>query len=167
MLKLYIIYGRNLNKERMHRLCQTANPIAVATLKDHQLVFQAREYGAGAIANVIPAEGQEVPVVIWELSEQDERHLDIDQGVGPGYCEKKSVDIEVNGETLQALIYVTDPGPYGVPTDRYLRPMVEGYKDFGLPIKALNDAISHAYENTVINGAASIAHGAERMIPAQ
>ena len=152
MLKLYIIYGRNLNKERMHRLCQTANPIAVATLKDHQLVFQAREYGAGAIANVLPAKGQEVPVVIWELSEEDEIRMDVDQGIGYGRCKKERVDIEVNGETLQALIYVTDPGPYGVPTDMYLRHMAEGYRDFGLPVKPLNDALSQAYENTVTNG---------------
>lgn len=149
MLKLYIIYGRNLNKERMHRLCQTANPIAVATLKDHQLVFQGRTHGAHA--NVIPANGQEVPVVIWELSEEEEIRMDVDQGIGYGRCKKERVDIEVNGEMLQALIYVTDPGPYGVPTDRYLRHMADGYRDFGLPIKILNDAISHAYENTVTN----------------
>lgn len=152
MLKLYIIYGRHLSKNHMRKYCQTANPIAVATLKDYQLVFQSREYGAGAIANVIPAMGQEVPVVIWELSEQDERHMDIDQGTGEGLRRKETVDIEVNGKTLQAQIYVMDPGPYGVPTDRYLQPMVEGYRDFGLPVKALNDAISHAYENTVTNG---------------
>ena len=156
MLKLYIIYGRHLSKAHMQSHCPTANPIAVATLKDHQLVFQGREYGPGAIANVIPAKGQDVPVVIWELSEQDELHMDIDQGACPGFRRKERVNIEVNGETLQALIYVTDPGPYGVPTDRYLRPMVEGYRDFDLPIKVLNDAISHAYENTVTNGAASL-----------
>lgn len=152
MTKLYIIYGRHLSKDHMHRYCPTANPMAVATLKDHQLVFQAREYGPGAIANVIPAKGQEVPVVVWEISEHEDRHLDIDQGIGEGRCTKECVDIEVNGKTLQALIYVMDPGPCGVPTDRYLRPMVEGYKDFDLPIKALNDAISTAYKNTVANG---------------
>lgn len=167
MLKLYIIYGRHLSKTHMQRCCPTANPIAVATLKDYQLVFQSREYGPGAIANVIPSKGQEVPVVIWELSEQDERHMDIDQGTGKGLLTKELVDIEVNGKTLQALIYVMDPGPYGVPTDRYLRAMVEGYRDFELPVKALNDAISHAYENTITNGAASIAHDAERIRSAQ
>ena len=156
MKKLYIIYGRHLSEEHMRRYCQTANPMAVATLKDYQLVFQAREHGAGAFANVIPAKGHEVPVVIWELSEQDERHLDIDQGTVEGLRRKERVDIEVNGKTLQALIYVMDPGPEGVPTDRYLRPMVEGYRDFDLPIKVLNDAITQAYENTVTNGSASL-----------
>lgn len=156
MKKLYVIYGRHLSKEHMRRWCPTANPIAVATLKDYQLVFQAREHGFNACANVIPAKGQEVPVVIWELSEQDERRMDINQGTGEGLRKKVCVDIEVNGKTLQALIYVMDPGPYGIPTDKYLRPIVEGYRDFDLPIKALNDAIANAYENTITNGAAAL-----------
>lgn len=150
MLKLYIIYGRNLSKERMHRCCPTAKPMAVATLKDHQLVFQDSAHGVNA--NVIPMKGQEVPVVIWELPEEDEHCMDVDQWVGYGSCTKEYMDIEVDGKMLQALIYVMDPGPHGVPTDRYLRPMVDGYNNFGLPIKALNDALSNAYENTVTNG---------------
>lgn len=156
MLKLYIIYGRHLSSSHMRKYCPTANPIAVASLKDHQLVFQHRLEGACAIANVIPAKGQEVPVVIWELSEKDERYMDRIKGIGDGLFRKEQVDIEVDGKTLQALIYVMDPGPVGVPTDRYLRPMAEGYSEFGLPIKALNDAITQAYENTVTNGSSSL-----------
>ena len=154
MLKLYIIYGRNLSKERMHRCCPTAKPMAVATLKDYQLVFQDSTHGVHA--NVIPMEGQEVPVVIWELPEEDERCMDVDQWVAYGSCTKEPMDIEVDGKTLQALIYVKDPGPYGIPTDRYLRHMADGYRDFDLPIKALNDAISNAYENTVTNEGAAL-----------
>lgn len=167
MKKLYVIYGRHLSKDHMRRWCPTANPIAVATLKDYQLVFQAREDGSGACANVIPAKGQEVPVVIWELSERDERHMDIDQGTGEGLREKVHVDIEVNGKTLQALIYVMDPGPYGVPTDRYLCPMVNGYREFDLPVKALNDAISQAIESTIINGVEPDTHGAAFLMTTQ
>ena len=152
MLKLYIIYGRNLSKERMYNLCQTANPMAVATLKDYQLVFQGRTHGAHA--NVIPAKGQEVPVVIWELSEEDEIRMDVDQGIGYGRCTKECVDIEVNGETLQAQIYIQTPGPYGTPSDRYLQNMVKGYREFNLPARVLNEALIHAYENTVTNGTA-------------
>ena len=167
MLKLYAIYGRHLSKDHMQRYCPTANPMAVATLKDYQLVFQSREDGPGAVANVVPAEGQEVPVVIWEISEQDERFLDIDQGIGPGLRTKERVCIEVNGKTLQALMYVMDPGPYGVPSDRYLRPMVEGYREFDLPVKALNDALIRAYKATVINGDSLYAHENSVLRPAQ
>ena len=155
MLKLFIIYGRNLSKERMNRCCPTANPIAVAALKDHQLVFQGHPHNARA--NVVPADGHEVPVVIWEISAEEERRLDAYKSISGG-CFKKSVEIEVNGETREALIYVMEPGPYGTPSDRYLRDMAEGYREFNLPALALNEAVADAYENSVMNGAVIYAH---------
>lgn len=149
--RLYIAYGSNLNKEQMQYRCPTAKPISVATLKDHQLVFQGRPYGAHA--NVIPAEGQEVPVAIWEISAQDERNLDIYEGVAGGYYTKETIEIDVNGEMQEALIYIMTPNPYGTPTDGYLNTIVEGYKDFNLPARILNEAVRHAYENTVLRPA--------------
>ena len=144
--KLYIAYGSNLNKKQMEYRCPTAEPIAVATLKDHQLVFQGRPYGAHA--NVIPAEGQEVPVAIWAITPKDEASLDIYEGVRGGYYTKEYIEIEVNGEMQEALIYIMTPNPYGKPADHYLQTIAEGYIDFNLPIKALNDAVIHAREHT-------------------
>ena len=146
MNKLYISYGSNLNTEQMSYRCPTAKPIAVATLKDHQLVFQGRPYGAHA--NVIPAEGKEVPVVIWEITAKDEKALDIYEGVKGGYYTKEYMDIEVNGEVKEALIYIMTPNPYGRPADHYLEIIVEGYKEFNLPAAILNEAVIHAKENT-------------------
>ena len=165
MENLYIIYGRNLSKERMHRCCPTAKPMAVATLHDHQLVFQDSAHGVHA--NVIPMKGQEVPVVIWEMPDEDARCMVVDQWVECDGFEKKHMDIEVDGKTLQAMICVKDPGNYGIPTDRYLQHMAEGYNDFGLPIGILNKAIIHAYENTVMNGAAANTHEASILGPAR
>lgn len=145
MSKLYIAYGSNLNKEQMQFRCPTANPIAVATLKDHELVFQGRPYGAHA--NVIPAKGKEVPVAIWEITAKDETNLDIYEGVRGGYYTKEYMDIKVNGEMKEALIYIMTPNPYGLPTDQYLQTIAEGYDDFDLPISILNDAAIQSYEN--------------------
>lgn len=147
--QLYIAYGSNLHKEQMAHRCPTAKPIAVATLKDHQLVFQGRPYGAHA--NVIPAKGQEVPVAIWEITSHDEANLDIYEGVRGGYYTKEYMEIEVNGEMNEALIYIMTPNPYGIPADHYLQTIAEGYKDFGLPIKVLNDAAIRA--NTALRPA--------------
>ena len=156
MQNLYVIYGRNLNRERMLQCCPTANPMAVATLHDYQLVFQDSTHGVRA--NIIPMKGQEVPVVIWELSEDDEVHLDVDEWLGYGGCTKEYVDVEVDGETLQAQVYILPPGPFGTPSDRYLQYMAEGYRDFDLPALALNEAVSRAYENEIINGAVISTH---------
>lgn len=144
--KLYIAYGSNLNTDQMSWRCPTAKPIAVATLKDHQLVFQGRPMGAHA--NVIPAEGKEVPVVVWEITDKDEKALDIYEGVKGGYYTKEYMDIEVNGKMVKALIYIMTPNPYGKPADHYLETIVEGYKEFNLPISVLNEAVIHAKANT-------------------
>lgn len=149
--QLYIAYGSNLNTEQMAYRCPTAEPIAVATLKDHRLVFQGRPYGAHA--NVIPAKGEEVPVAIWEISARDEANLDIYEGVRGGYYTKEYMEIEVNGETQEALIYIMRPSPYGRPTDEYLNTITDGYVDFDLPIKALNDALIYSHKNTVLRPA--------------
>lgn len=151
MKRLYAAYGSNLNKAQMAYRCPTAKPIAVAILKDHRLVFQGRIYGAHA--NVIPEKGQEVPVAIWEISAQDERSLDIYEGVRGGYYTKETMEIEVNGKPQEALIYIMTPNPYGVPTDGYLQTIVEGYKDFGLSARILNEAVIHAYENAALKPA--------------
>lgn len=149
--RLYIAYGSNLNKEQMTYRCPTAEPMGVATLKDHKLVFQGRPYGAHA--NVIPAKGEEVPVAIWEITAKDEANLDIYEGVRGGYYTKEYMEIEVNGEMREALIYIMTPNPYGIPTDEYLQTIAEGYIDFDLPISILNEAAIHAQENTVLRPA--------------
>lgn len=163
--RLYISYGTNTNKKQMLGNCPTAKPIAVATLHGYQLVFQGRPRSAHV--NVVPAKGQEVPVVIWEISAEDEQCLDIYEGARSGCYTKEYMEIEVCGEMRQALIYIMQTAPYGTPTDMYLQTIAKGYQDFGLPIRILNEAIIKAYENTVMNGAVSNTHDAAYLRPAR
>lgn len=149
--RLYIAYGSNLNKAQMFYRCPTAKPIAVTLLKDHQLVFQGRPFGAHA--NVIPAKGHEVPVAIWEITAEDEASLDIYEGVRGGYYTKEYMEVDVNGKKKEALIYIMTPNPYGTPTDGYLHTIVQGYRDFNFSARILNEAVIHAYENTALKPA--------------
>ena len=146
MKQLYIAYGSNLNTAQMKMRCPTAKPIAKSWLHDHRLVFQGYPYGAHA--NVIPEEGQEVPVVVWEISPRDEKALDRYEGVAGGYYTKEYMTVEVAGEMEEALIYIMTPHGYGIPTDMYLHTIAEGYRDFRLPIDYLNKAVTHAFENS-------------------
>lgn len=144
--KLYIAYGSNLDKSQMQWRCPTARPVAVSTLHNYRLVFQGNVYGAHA--NVIPEEGQEVPVAIWEIGPRDEAMLDRYEGVAGGYYTKEYMDIDVNGKTETALIYIMTPRGFGIPTDGYLRTISRGYRDFNLPATILNEAVRHAHEHT-------------------
>lgn len=144
--QLYVAYGSNLNCHQMAHRCPTAEPIAVGLLKDYQLVFQGSPYGAHA--NVIPKTGSEVPVAIWEISPKDEAMLDRYEGVAGGYYTKEYYPVEVDGEMKEALIYIMTPNPYGIPSDSYLATIAQGYKDFGLDIRVLNDAAIEAHVRT-------------------
>lgn len=143
MKKLYLAYGSNLNKEQMSWRCPQARPVAKTWLHDYRLVFQGNPHGAHA--NVIPWEGYEVPVVVWEIDAADERQLDVYEGVRGGYYTKEYMQVEVAGEAREALIYIMTEHGYGLPTDGYLETIAEGYDDFNLPIQVLNEAATNAY----------------------
>lgn len=146
MKRLYIAYGSNLHKEQMAFRCPDAKPVCTSTLHDYRLVFQGYPYGAHA--NVIPEKGQEVPVAIWEISAKDEAALDRYEGVSGGYYTKEYMKVEVNGEMKEALVYIMTPHDFGIPHDRYLEIIAQGYEDFNLDARVLNEAAIHANEHT-------------------
>ena len=142
-MKLYIAYGSNLNKEQMAYRCPTAKPIGKGLLHGYRLVFQGQPYGAHA--NIIPEDGQMVPIVVWEIGPRDEAMLDRYEGVAGGYYTKEYMEITVGGETKEALVYIMTPHDYGIPGDQYLEIIAKGYEDFDLPIRTLNEAVVHAH----------------------
>lgn len=146
MKKLYISYGSNLDKGQMRFRCPTAKAIAKSWLHDYRLVFQGHPYGAHA--NVIPAKGYEVPVAIWEITEADEWALDRYEGVSGGYYTKEIMEVEVDGEMREALIYIMTPNPYGIPTRGYLDTIARGYEDFNFPTFILREAMEHSASET-------------------
>ena len=141
---LYISYGSNLNIAQMKMRCPTAQPIAKTSLKDYRLVFQGMLQGAHA--HVIPAPGESVPVVIWEISRADEKALDRYEGVAGGYYTKEYLPIDIDGKATKALIYIMTPHDHGIPNDGYLATIVQGYADFGLDVKALNAGLRFSTE---------------------
>lgn len=144
--RLYIAYGSNLNMKQMARRCPGAKVVAKSWIHDHRLVFQGMAFGAHA--NIIPEEGYDVPVAIWEITARDEWELDRYEGVAGGYYTKETMEVEVAGKIKKALVYIMTPHFYGIPSDAYLKCIAEGYRDFNLDIRILNEAIQSAYKNT-------------------
>ena len=79
MTKLYFADGSNLNHEQMHIRCKDSRYIKSAFLEGYKLSFCAasRDYG---VANIVKKKGSKVPGGIWEISESDERELDVYEG---------------------------------------------------------------------------------------
>jgi gamma-glutamylcyclotransferase (GGCT)/AIG2-like uncharacterized protein YtfP len=144
---LYAAYAGDLCLSQMEHNCPTAQPIAKSWLHDYKLVFQGSPKSAHA--TVIPADGKAVPVVIWEISEQDEAALDKSNFVQTGYYTKERMTLEVAGEMQEAMIYIMRPSDYGMPSKAYLDLLTRGYLDFNFPTTVLEEALSDSYEGTV------------------
>jgi hypothetical protein len=142
--RLYIAYGSNLNLPQMAHRCPTARPVGTAELKNHELLFRgARRSG---VATVEPREGFGVPVLVWALKPRDERALDRYEGY-PTLYGKRMLDIEVNGKTVPAMIYVLAQGhDAGFPSEYYLDVIAQGYRSVGFDLGILNAAVNRTEE---------------------
>ena len=146
--KLYLAYGSNLSLTQMEYRCPDAHIVGISEIKDYRLVYKGS--GSGNYATVEPADGYIVPVLVWSISEQDERNLDRYEGYNEkGYCfytkEYMTVDIEdtVVGtiEGARAMIYIMDPKrDYGLPSIYYHHILVDGYRMFGFDLNILDEA---------------------------
>ena len=127
-----------MNQEFMAKICPGAEVKSKSWLRDYRLVFQGIRYSH---ASVIPEKGQNVPVLLWRITQQDEAALDSYNGVETGYHEKKYLPVEYNGEIVNALAYIMKPRNFGEPRDYYLEIIAQAYKDLNLPIVILNNAV--------------------------
>ena len=143
---LYAAYGSNLNIEQMKFRCPTAKPIAKSWLHDYRLVFKGRL--RDAYATVIPEEGQAVPLVIWEITARDEAALDLYEGVARGYYTKEYMEVEVDGDMKEVLIYIMNAQYFGNPSHRYLNTILKGYADFNLPVDTMDEALQYSYRSS-------------------
>lgn len=133
MKKYYLAYGSNLNKAQMAQRCPTATPVAALLLENWQLMFST-------YATIVRREGAAVPSVVWEIDEQCEDALDIYEGY-PELYRKEQLEVTVNGEMLTAMVYIKNYSKPIPPTQGYYERVFLGYKDFGLDVTYLRDAL--------------------------
>lgn len=144
---LYIAYGSNLNLPQMAFRCPTAEVAGVSELKNYELLFRGGR--RGAVATVEPKEGSSVPVLLWKIRQKDEEALDRYEGF-PHLYEKEMMDVELNGKTVSAMVYVMTPGhEFGIPSDYYADVIWQGYESSGFDTQVLEDAINKAYDLTL------------------
>ena len=140
--KKYIAYGSNMNLEQMERRCPGARVAGKGWLKDHRLFFAGRS--EAAVASIEPADGHAVPVVLWEITPEDEQALDGYEGY-PWFYGKQDLTVDVAGEPVSAMVYVMGPGfAYGAPSKPYLDCIREGYASAGFDTAVLDEAVEYS-----------------------
>lgn len=143
---LYFAYGSNLNIEQMKIRCPRAIPLGNFYLRDARLVFRG-------VADCIYMPGAVCPGALWSITNDCEVALDKYEGYKPeaaskGLYYKEIIEIcnddnEVSAELMTYRMNSTGIFP---PSQGYLDVIVQGYRDFRLPLKRLRRAVQRSYE---------------------
>jgi gamma-glutamylcyclotransferase len=92
----------------------------------------------GSFANVIPDPTAAVHGVLFEITEDDLAHLDLTEGVFIGNYERVPVTVwplsPTGAEAVVAYTLTSERrDPHRLPTQRYMRLLIEGAEEHGLP----------------------------------
>lgn len=150
--RYYIAYGSNLNIPQMRMRCPGARIIGTSVIEDYQLLFKGSK--TGSYLTIEPMEGAEVPVVIWEVTESDEKALDRYEGY-PNFYYKKEMTLDIKGirtkkvRRRDAFVYIMhEERELGIPSWYYVNTCLDGYHAFGFDEKYLFDAIRISRRDT-------------------
>jgi gamma-glutamylcyclotransferase (GGCT)/AIG2-like uncharacterized protein YtfP len=131
---MYAAYGSNMDPAQMAERCPHSPQRGTGWLEGWRLTFGGEDIGwEGALATVVEEAGQRVFVVLYEVSEQDERALDRWDGATLGYYDKIRVRIATLDGDLVAWLYVLDAYEGGLPSARYLGIMADAAEVAGSP----------------------------------
>lgn len=133
-MALYAAYGSNMDHGQMIERCPHSPQAGTGWLDGWRLTFGGEDIGwEGALATVVEDPGSRVFVVLYELSDTDERSLDRWDGATLGYYSKLRVRITtLEGDAL-AWLYVLNDYEGGLPSARYLGIMADAAEAAGAP----------------------------------
>lgn len=143
-MPLTFAYGSNMDFTQMCERCPSAVFVCIAMLKDHQLGFTRKSVKRGCgVADVIPAAGENVWGVVYDVTEADRAALDSREGFKPVRAENQNAynrypaTVYPNGEetplTVDIYFAVPQPNP-PLPNQTYKDLIVNGARHWNLPI---------------------------------
>ena len=130
----YLAYGMNTNKGQMAWRCPRARSLGKVDLDGYKLAF--KQY-----CDVVPHPTSKTECVLWDITPECERSLDLLEGY-PDFYGKKEVEVKYKGRKIRAMIYyMTDHYGFGAPSEGYLNMVVEGYRSHNMPIMQIVQAL--------------------------
>ena len=170
--RYYFAYGSNLNLMQMLTRCPSAMPLKPEKLLGWRLEFRgvATVHLAPCAAAPTPEEEDAdlwqsenlwaaekyVQGAIYRITPEDELALDRYEGycaADPerGLYDKDTLEfLDDRGEIAEAMFYVMTRGPIHSPSPFYLRTIEQGYRDWGLNPKPLQEAVWRAEAATLV-----------------
>ena len=133
-MALYAAYGTNLDPDQMRERCPHSPSRGAGWLVGWRLTFGAEDLGwEGALATVVEDVGDQVFVMVYDVSPQDEEALDHWESASTGLYRKIRVRVQtLTGDEL-CWLYVLDGYEGGLPSARYLGLMADAAEAAGAP----------------------------------
>lgn len=130
---LYFAYASNLSKDYMLSRCPDSIAVKKVALKDYKLVFNQ-------LADIVEEKGSMVLGALYVISKEELIQLDKLEGY-PDLYDRIEVEVEdENGKLYDAFVYTMVDKDIEAPPEHYYNILIEGYKDWGLPIDHLERA---------------------------
>ena len=125
-MTLYAAYGTNLDPARMGERCPHSPLRGAGWLQGWRLTFGGEDLGwDGALATIVEDPLEQVFVAIYDVTAEDEKHLDSLESADTGLYRKMKVRVStLLGEQL-AWVYVLDDYEGGLPSASYLGILAE------------------------------------------
>lgn len=143
----YLAYGSNLSMGQMAERCPDAVYVGTAEIPDYRLLFKGSL--TGSYLTIEKKKGSNVSVLVWKISEKDERNLDRYEGCPAFYYKKKmkvSMKSLLDGSELgeiEAIVYIMhEERELGCPRPYYYDVCMEGYRRFGFDKKIMKKALT-------------------------
>jgi hypothetical protein len=131
---LYAAYGSNLDPAQMMLRCPHSPQRGTGWLEGWRLTFGGEDIGwDGALATVVESAGARVFVVLYDLSEGDEKELDNWDGVSLGYYRRVKVRVETLDGDVLAWLYVLNFYEGGLPSARSIGILADSAERAGAP----------------------------------
>ena len=131
---LYFAYGSNLHHLQMIKRCKDSIFLKKINLKDFRLTFRSKY----RVADIEPKKNSLVPGGLFEISESDEKKLDVYEDYPILY--KKYYFTYYRKKIMTYTM--TKKTSFTFPTERYLNIVKRGYKDCDLDKIYLKKALS-------------------------
>ncbi|HEY2270886.1 MAG TPA: gamma-glutamylcyclotransferase [Streptosporangiaceae bacterium] len=133
-MALYAAYGSNLDPAQMLSRCPHSPQRGTGWLEGWRLTFGGEDIGwDGALATVAESAGARVFVVLYDLSEGDEKELDNWDGVSLGYYRRVKVRVETLDGDVLAWLYVLNFWEGGLPSARSVGILADSAERAGAP----------------------------------
>ena len=131
-------YGSNMDWGQMRERCPSAQYVCAAKLINHHLAFTRKSKNRGCgVSDVLPAEGQDVWGVVYQILDAEMPDLDKKEGINSKSYVRRAGTVDRDGEESKPMaveIYFAVPEDNPpLPNQEYKNLIVSGAKRWNLP----------------------------------